>query len=457
MLIVLVILLLTRAIAQDENLLVLSMPSNAGEKYRLVTNQALENQWQGEVVASGSFNEKGSAKINFNLNQAGPILLFTGQVFYRIWVQPGKQTEFVVSKAGFAFKGAMARENEFLFKSGLMTPFNPSRDFNAGFQPAEFTRYYDSITTARRVLFNLMFDLNASDPYQIPDAFRNYCSGEIEGFNCFSKSQYPMRFIYGDKSLTYQSVPAGYYDFWKKFELLPDDNGSDMYHNALRDYIAYLALKKNNMNASEYEALAASEMVLMDSVLKDHPKTLAKQKAIKIDFVIKYFDYPGLTRAAVEAYLRDYPGTRLSDFVAEKWNAKNKNLKSKPLFRLKDLTGNIVHVSDFKGKLVYIDFWGSWCKACISQMPNSVKLQEHLKDKPVVFLFIDFYDDADKWKKAVKQYSIKGTHVKADKIDEAYFDEHFGVSQGFPRYALIGKDGVLITTAAPHPGEAKEF
>jgi hypothetical protein len=43
--------------------------------------------------------------------------------------------------------------------------------------------------------------------------------------------------------------------------------------------------------------------------------------------------------------------------------------------------------------------------------------------------------------------------VKAEKEDEDYFEKIFGISQGFPRYALVDKSGRLVTTAAPHPGD----
>jgi len=52
-----------------------------------------------------------------------------------------------------------------------------------------------------------------------------------------------------------------------------------------------------------------------------------------------------------------------------------------PQFALKDLNGRIVRLSDYKGKVVLINFWATWCPPCRAEMPDLVKLQrEHGKD-----------------------------------------------------------------------------
>ena len=52
-----------------------------------------------------------------------------------------------------------------------------------------------------------------------------------------------------------------------------------------------------------------------------------------------------------------------------------------PQFALKDLNGRIVRLSDYRGKVVLINFWATWCPPCRAEMPDLVKLQrEHGKD-----------------------------------------------------------------------------
>lgn len=68
-----------------------------------------------------------------------------------------------------------------------------------------------------------------------------------------------------------------------------------------------------------------------------------------------------------------------------------------PDFSLKDDEGNTVRLSDFKGSVVILDFWASWCGPCIASFPAMLKAMNELKGEDVVFLFINTqeYDNSD--------------------------------------------------------------
>lgn len=55
--------------------------------------------------------------------------------------------------------------------------------------------------------------------------------------------------------------------------------------------------------------------------------------------------------------------------------------------QLQTLDGNSIDMSDYKGKTVFVNFWATWCKPCIREMPTIAQAQKQLKDKNVVFLF----------------------------------------------------------------------
>jgi len=437
-------------VAADRATLTALFPNQTSAAFRMVTNQSLINNWAGNELAAGKTDESGKLQVQFELAEETQIILFVGPSFYKIWMQPGDALVMKQTPAGLEFSGSTARENEFLYRGSLMLPFNVNHGVEKRFEPFIARAYFDSLETHRWDLFRQILK-----DKKLSQKFADYCAGQINGFTAFSLSQYVMKFVYIDKAISLKDVPASYYDFWTKFKLLSTEPGSDMYHNALRDYLSFLSLKQNNFDATNQERLTELQLQIADSLLTDRRQTLAIIKSIQIDFIIKYFDFSNLTRTALDHYATQFPRSEATVFLTKQFQAKNKINLSTPSFTLTSKEGKQVSLQDLKGNVVYIDFWGSWCKACISQLPASYALQQKFAGDKFVFVFIDFYDSKEKWLQAINNHKIPGLHLKAEKSDEQYFNEHFGINQGFPRYAVIDKTGKLVTTAAPHPGDER--
>lgn len=76
---------------------------------------------------------------------------------------------------------------------------------------------------------------------------------------------------------------------------------------------------------------------------------------------------------------------------------------SAPAFALKDLRGRTVRLSDYKGKVLLINFWATWCKPCLVEMPDLVKLQEEYESHGLQVVGITFPPMAQKEMKSVAQ------------------------------------------------------
>ena len=136
--------------------------------------------------------------------------------------------------------------------------------------------------------------------------------------------------------------------------------------------------------------------------------------------------------------------------------AKTSVGKVPPFFTLKDQQGKNVTLKDFAGKVVYMDFWASWCSPCRYEMKNgSPKLHEKFKDnKDVVFLYVSIDDREDLWKKAIADDKVEGVHVLSTGGFKSPVGQAFNI-QGVPHYIIIGRDGKIFDNKAPRPSEDK--
>lgn len=143
-----------------------------------------------------------------------------------------------------------------------------------------------------------------------------------------------------------------------------------------------------------------------------------------------------------------------------------------PPLILPDLNGREVSLDDFRGKAVYLDFWGTWCYPCLQEMPHSLELQEKFKDRSdLAFVYIALeYDeeDIDRWRKFVggemalsyapflEKQVFPGTHLVADRQFHNPAVKPFLVNYA-PTYMLIDREGKIVRARAPRPSSGEEI
>lgn len=113
-----------------------------------------------------------------------------------------------------------------------------------------------------------------------------------------------------------------------------------------------------------------------------------------------------------------------------------------PDFKLKDLDGKDVKLSDYKGKVVILNFWAVWCKYCIEEMPDLNALNKDLqKDNDAVILAVNVQEPIDKVKNYLKTNNID---LKVVLDSDGNISKTYGV-EGYPTTFIINKDGSLYT------------
>lgn len=125
-----------------------------------------------------------------------------------------------------------------------------------------------------------------------------------------------------------------------------------------------------------------------------------------------------------------------------------------------DINGKSIQLDTFiktnKGKVIYIDFWASWCAPCRAVMPASKKLSTEFKDKDVVFAYVSIDQNKTQWKKAVIDENLKHSTANflATNYPKASFYSELKIKT-IPRYLLFDKNGKLVHENAPGPDSAE--
>jgi thiol-disulfide isomerase/thioredoxin len=183
------------------------------------------------------------------------------------------------------------------------------------------------------------------------------------------------------------------------------------------------------------------------------PKTHAYMLSKTLDNIIKHFSVKD-----IEHYTEKYIA-----FTGDSLRTKNKLLEQgitetkNDDIQLKDLNGNEVAfqtiLEQLKGKVIYLNFWASWCAPCRSAMPEAFKLRKDYESKDVAFVYLAFNDREDAWKKAINDLQLNDNRAmnyfivnsKSSKAIEELKIE------SIPRYLIYDKTGKIVNAKAQGP------
>ncbi len=113
-------------------------------------------------------------------------------------------------------------------------------------------------------------------------------------------------------------------------------------------------------------------------------------------------------------------------------------------------------IDKYKGKVIYLDFWASWCGPCKREMPHSKKLREKLNTDQVVFVYLSTDRDSTSWINMIKKLRMEGDQYRLSGAVRGQSNEIFNVRY-IPRYVIYDKDGMVIDSAAPRPGNPESY
>jgi len=109
-----------------------------------------------------------------------------------------------------------------------------------------------------------------------------------------------------------------------------------------------------------------------------------------------------------------------------------------PDFTVKD-SDRSVTLTEFRGKIVVLNFWATWCPPCVDEMPSLEQLQQKMKNKGVVVLGVSVDEDSSAYHQFLKEHNIDFLTVRdpSQKSNDLY-----GTFK-FPETYIIDRNGIL--------------
>ena len=109
-------------------------------------------------------------------------------------------------------------------------------------------------------------------------------------------------------------------------------------------------------------------------------------------------------------------------------------------------------VEKYRGKVVYVDFWGTWCIPCLEEMPNSKALYKTFNGKDIIFLFLGVQSNEKVWKATIAEKQIPGEHYLLKDTEYNVLKKKFNIT-GVPHYLIVDKRGYVKDSNASRPGD----
>lgn len=285
---------------------------------------------------------------------------------------------------------------------------------------------------------------------KVSPGFYQQLTSDIRYAACIDKMNYLKRNrMYSIRPGEEETTLPGYFDFLYRRGIVNDSAlVSPAYTRFIDLYLFHQYLRTVNFTRSKMN-VTSEELYSYAKVIYDN-KTLEQELVNLFRFAMTREETKGAEMILADLQQRKFDTTVINPMERQLIRLKAFGPGAMaPDFKLLDLDGKPVSLSDFRGKVVYLDFWASWCGPCMREMPASAELKKKFAGKDIAFLYVSLDSEEQKWRDAIKNKNIEGKHLIVGKSDVT---QVYRISS-IPRYIIINRKGELVDINAARPSD----
>ncbi len=382
---------------------------------------------------------------------SSPIMLKTsyGRLSTIFYLEPGDSSYFELDvnnpDAGIAFSGSRSELNQSIkLRSDALRAIRQNWRGLFSLKPAAFNQKMDSMGG---VFYAQIDSFKAKSK-----SFTEMEANRVRYFLLGLRSYFPLYSAYLEgKQFNLDSADLSLFD---SIDLNKGDHlFYDDYANLIETY-AQLRFEKifkaDSLEKLPVEERLSKTFAMVDSVFTNSKvrEYLKKQRLIEQLQFGEFWKLGDVCNNFLKTSTTPIYGQEVQYILNEKMKLAPGN--DAPVFTYNDIKGKTYSLTDFKGKLVYIDFWATWCGPCRTEIPYQCKLERDYQGKKVVFVKISLDDNMDAWRKMVNEKKLGGIHLHAEGAWNSNVAKNYQI-KGIPTYLLIDANGKIINPSAPRP------
>lgn len=354
---------------------------------------------------------------------------------FRIFNAPGKTVKCTVESTSplkLSFTSDLQQENNY-YQAYFNVAKSNQTYYAAGARLNNFNRFPAIADSINQI------NLNFLNTYTSPlsPAFNKYEYWRLMYNNAFLKHH--VLFDKAFKTGHEIKIDTGYYQFDKKIPMVNEDvpiSSEYLWYAVFR--MRYLALAK-----SKADSLLSSNMLAAAQEVYGNSKTgdIVKMRLLYDAYARSKQSYGKLLSRVT---FSDVSSKRILDSVSNARFSLPMVGNAAPGFKLVNINGDTISLSQFKGHLVMINFWAGWCAPCIKEFPAENKLYEAYRtSKKLIVINVCLETSAEVWKNLSARHQLSMVNLFADEKQVTSLKRRYNIS-GLPKCVLIDTDMKII-------------